>query len=167
MSNGISENPYLEQEVLSASPAKLRYLLLDRAMSLTDVVDTLWKSNQHFESIQWLIRIREILNELLSGVTDREMELSRQISDLYIFLINMLTRVETSRDPQQLADLRGILAMERDTWLQFVNLEHASRNGSQLTQSPPHSSPSPHMPFLGGYSDPSTFTSSDGFSLDA
>jgi flagellin-specific chaperone FliS len=140
---------------------------LDKATSLTDVVATLWNSNQHFDSIQWLIRIREILNELLNGVTDREMDLSRQISDLYIFLINMLTRVETSRDPKQLGELRELLAMERDTWLQFVNLEQASRNGNQLTQSPPHTSPSPHMPFLGGYNDPSTYTSSDGFSLDA
>ncbi len=35
------ENPYLEQEVFSASPAKLRWLLINKGLQLTRIIEQL------------------------------------------------------------------------------------------------------------------------------
>lgn len=151
MSTGFSNNPYLEQEVFSASPAKLRYMLLDKATTLVAIVDQLWAAGDHFQAVQWTIRIREILSELLSGVTDTEMELSRKIADIYVFLINMLTRLEASHNREELAKFRMILEMERDTWLQFVKQEsQAQQRAIYSTPIPPaHFSPYPNHGSMG------------------
>lgn len=158
MSTGFSDNPYLEQEVLSATPAKLRYLLLDKATSLVAVVDQLWAAGDHFQAVQWTIRIRDILTELLNGVTDQQMELSRKISDLYIFLIRMLTQLEASKSREKLAEFRSILESERETWLQYVRLENAAQQRSVA------STPIPPT-YSSSYSEHGSFGSS-GFSLE-
>lgn len=151
MSTGFPNNPYLEQEVLSATPAKLRYMLLDKATSLVAIVDQLWAAGDHFQAVQWTIRIREILSELLSGVTDTEMELSRKIADLYIFLIRMLTQLEASHSREELAEFRSILESERETWLQFVRKEAmASQRSAYSAPIPPaHFSPYPNSGSMG------------------
>lgn len=151
MSSGFANNPYLEQEVLSASPAKLRYMLLDKATSLIAIVDQLWAAGDHFQAVQWTIRVREILSELLNGVTDTEMELSRRIADLYIFLINMLTRLEASHSREELAEFRSILEMERETWQQFVRQEVlAQQRAAYAPPIPPaHFSPYPNSGSMG------------------
>jgi flagellar protein FliS len=159
MSSGFNGNPYLEQEVLSASPAKLRYMLLDKCTSLISIVDQLWAAGNHFQAVQWTIRIREILSELLSGVTDQEMELSRKISDLYIFLINMLTRLEAQPSREELAEFRSILELERETWLQYVRLEStANQRSSYATAIPPATS--------GGYAGSNFSSGSTDFNLE-
>lgn len=150
MSAGFTNNPYLEQEVLSASPAKLRYMLLDRATALVGIVDQLWAAGDHFQAVQWTIRVREILNELLNGVTDTEMELSRKISDIYLFLINLLTKLEISRSREQLAEFRSILELERETWLQYVRKEALAKQQSSYAAIPPaHFTPYPNNGALG------------------
>lgn len=151
MSSGFANNPYLEQEVLSASPAKLRYMLLDKATSLIAIVDQLWAAGDHFQAVQWTIRVREILSELLNGVTDTEMELSRRIADLYIFLINMLTRLEASHSREELAEFRSILEMERETWQQFVRQEALAQQRSAYAPpiTPTHFSPYPNSGLMG------------------
>jgi flagellar protein FliS len=151
MSTGFSNNSYLEQEVLSASPAKLRYLLLDKANTLVAIVDQLWSTGDHFQAVQWTIRIREILSELLSGITDTEMELSRKIADIYVFLINMLTRLETNHSREELAEFRSILEMERETWLQFVKQEANAQQRASYSPaiSPAHSFAYPNHGSMG------------------
>lgn len=170
MSTGYIDNPYLEQEVLSASPAKLRYLLIDKAYSLCGVVDQLWKNGDHLIADQWLLRIRDILTELLSGVTDREMPLSKNVSDIYIFMINLLTKTENSRDPKLLADLRSILEIERETWQLFCRNEVNQTLGTSTASNAPAIPPSVmnSSATLGGYTSsgsPQLFGSS-GFSLE-
>lgn len=169
MSTGYIDNPYLEQEVLSASPAKLRYLLIDKAYSLCGLVDQLWKNGDHLIADQWLLRIRDILTELLSGVTDREMPLSNSVSDIYIFMINLLTKTEKSRDTKMLADLRSILEIERETWQLFCRNEANNTLGTLTGPSfAPTASTANSSATLGGYTSsgsPQLFGSS-GFSLE-
>lgn len=109
------QNPYLEQEVLSASPARLRWLLLDRATGLCGVVNQHWKQGQNELAAQWLLRIREILGELLAGVRSTD-QLSRQIADIYVFSLQLLTAAQLERSFAKIEQLQGILEIERETW---------------------------------------------------
>lgn len=108
-------NAYLEQEVLSASPAKLRWLLIDKAAKLSQIVGELWNSGERDLGDQWALRLREILNELLSGVQS-DTPVAQQVCDLYIFQLKLLTEAELGRDFAKLDQLRGILEIEAETW---------------------------------------------------
>lgn len=133
-----SANLYLEQEVLTASPAKLRWLLLQKSVHLCDAVGELWRAGDTATGDQWSLRLREILTELLSGIQAKD-ELAKQVSDLYVFMIQQLTRAEKSRDLAVLGDLRGLLEIETETW-RLVQQNFADARGTVVT---PPLEPSP------------------------
>lgn len=149
------ENPYLQQEVNSASPYRLRWMLIQRAEELCGAVESMWSQGNEQEAAQWLLRIRDILGELLSGVQDRENPVSQSVSDFYIFLVQLLGRVEADQDLEQLQTLRGLLQIEAETWRQVVERFQGGQNPStdvqdvQFAQS--QNTPSIPPPIMGGY----------------
>jgi flagellar protein FliS len=118
---------FLLQEIESASPAKLRFLLLQKAHGLCLVVSDLWKGNRHNDAEQWVIRIQDIVTELLSGVVDPQHELARITSDLYVFLSKLVVAVMIERDVEALQNVTEILEIEMETWAMFVRQESADR----------------------------------------
>ena len=119
----IDNDAFLRQEVESASPAKLRWLLLQKAHGLTISVRDLWLQGNADEAKQWVILIQEIFTELLEGIVDPKNELAKQQSDLFIFLIKMLVISGQTQDVQTLESLTGILQIEKDTWEMFARRE--------------------------------------------
>ena len=107
---------FLRQEVESATPAKLRWLLLQKAHGLTEIVRDQWQKGQVSESRQWVIRIQEIFGELLDGIVDPKHELAKQQSDLIIFLLKLVVLADQTQDLQALNSVREILEIEKDTW---------------------------------------------------
>ncbi|MCU0707060.1 MAG: flagellar protein FliS [Pirellula sp.] len=114
---------FLQQEVASATPAKLHWLLLRRAHSLSVAIQGLWEKQDYQGAQQWLILVREILTELLAGIVDPNHPLARQQSDLYIFLSALLASAEQGRDTAALKDLREILEIEMISWEMLVRRE--------------------------------------------
>jgi flagellar protein FliS len=128
-------NPYLEQEVLSASPAKLRWLLIDKSIKLSQVVAELWRTEDFALADQWSLRLREILNELLGGIHGQD-AIARQVADLYVFKIKLLTEAEQTHDVAKLGQLRGLLEIEAETWMQ-VQLKLAQSPSAHAAPPPP------------------------------
>ena len=145
-------NPYLQQEVLSASPARLRWMLIARAAELCGFVDQLWSNGQVALGNQWLLRIREILGELLDGVKDSQNPLSTPICDFYLFLLQVTLEVDKHQDRERLKVLAELLAIEAETWRLVV--DKAARDAA--TSSPAEllfpSLSSSLDPSLGGFS---------------
>ncbi len=108
-------SPYLEQEVLNASPAKLRWLLINKAVQLTRVAKQLMADNNP-EATQWSLWLRDVLNELLAAVHGTD-ELAKRVTDLYIFMLKLLTEAERDRKPEQLGELQALLEIEAETWM--------------------------------------------------
>lgn len=119
----IDPDAFLRQEVASASPAKLRWLLLRKAHGLTLVIRDLWSKGEAFQAKQWVILIQDIFTELLSGVVDSKHELAKQQSDLYVFLSKLIVLADQNQDVHSLDSLTEILEIERDTWEMFVRRE--------------------------------------------
>lgn len=134
-------NPYLQQEVMTASPIRLRWMLIQRAEELCDLVQLLWNDGETAKGMQWLIRIREILGELLNGVTDAENPLGKSVADFYVFLIQLVTEVEQSHSSERLATLKELLLIEKETWRQVVEKTESEQvsPGAPL-QDPSHGS---------------------------
>jgi flagellar protein FliS len=121
---------FLRQEVESASPAKLRFLLLQKAHGLSLVVAELWKQQKQDEADQWVLRIQDIVTELLSGVVDPKHELAQITSDLYVFLSKLLAAVLIERDVEALQNVSEIFEIEMETWGMFVRKEAINQNAA-------------------------------------
>lgn len=124
----IDPDAFLRQEVESASPAKLRWLLIRKAIGLCQAVEQLWSDGRTAEAGQWLLRVREILGELLAGVTDSKNPVSKQVTDLYIFLLSSLSKAEISQNPTELQNVVDVLQIELGTWDLYVQRESQSSN---------------------------------------
>jgi flagellin-specific chaperone FliS len=157
-------NPYLQQEVLTASPVRLRWMLITRAKELCEGVETLWRLGQAALGDQWSLRIREILGELLSGVTDGN-PASTQVSDFYLFLLKTLSEVEQSRDLTHLVTLRELLGYEADTW-QLLLQKNTSEAGEKPTPLAAPVRTHQPAPISSNYRDSDDFSSGSSFSLD-
>lgn len=112
----IDQEAFLRQEVESASPAKLRWLLLQKAHGLTYVIRDMWSKGQSFEARQWVIRIQDILTEVLEGIVDPKHALAQQQSDLYVFLSKLIVLADQAQDIATLDSFREILEIEKETW---------------------------------------------------
>ena len=116
----MNADTFLEMDVLASSPARLRLLLIQKACGLCDVIQQAWQSQKIAEAASWLLRLNDILSELLSGVTDKNNPAAKSISDLYVYMSQLLNRVEQSRSDEELVNLKSILQIELDTWRLFV-----------------------------------------------
>lgn len=136
------ENPYLEQEVFSASPAKLRWLLINKGLQLTRMIEALWEQNDTGAG-QYTVWLRDVLNELLSAVHGQD-ALAKKVSDLYIFMAKLLTSAEQKNSLDEIRQLRSLLEIEAETW----QMVQQAQSGSAPIAAP------------------ITLTSSEGFSLE-
>ncbi len=161
-------NPYLQQEVLSASPIRLRWMLITRAKELCEGVESLWNDGQTNLGDQWALRIREILGELLAGVSDGN-PASQKVADFYTFLLAKLATVQQSRDIELLRTLHDLLAYEADTW-QLLLDKSPNENAVEMPAAKPTYAPPLHShlpaPISNSYDDLGDFSAGSSFSLD-
>jgi flagellin-specific chaperone FliS len=137
---------FLKQEVESASPARLRWLLLRKAVSLTEGIEHLLAEGRKNEVSQWWLRIQEILVELLDGVTDRSNPAAEATADLYVFLLKTSRELLTHYQAKLAKDFLEILKMEQQTWELFLSQQNPGPSGDP----PPgrnSSTPATHLPF--------------------
>ncbi len=130
----IDTDAFLRQEVESASPAKLRWLLLQKAHGLALSVRDLWLQGKPQEAAQWLILTQDIFSELLEGIVDPKHELAKQQSDLFVFLTKLLILAGQKQDVQTLQSVTEILEIEKDTWEMLVRRETAAFASAQPQQ---------------------------------
>ncbi len=124
-----SINPYLQQEVLSASQIRLRWMLINKAVELCEAVGSLWKDGQDQIGDQWSLRLRDVLGELLSGVVEGN-PLSKTVADFYIFTLKEMFAIESKRDVTRLGRLRDLLAYEAETWRMVMEKEAKGETAS-------------------------------------
>lgn len=156
-------NPYLQQEVLTASPVRLRWMLITRAKDLCEGVESLWRDGENLIGDQWSLRVRDILGELLAGVTNAN-PASSQVSDFYLFLLKMLSEAEQTRDLKRLRTLRDLLAYEADTWQLLMEKNSVEESAPPVQVTTPLRT---HLPApITSFEDSDDFTSDSSFSLD-
>ncbi|HUE74697.1 MAG TPA: flagellar export chaperone FliS [Pirellulaceae bacterium] len=128
---------YLQTQVLTASPQRLRLMLIERALREIELTERHWDEHQPEQALESLIRCRDIISELIAGIRQGESPLAQKVLGLYLFLFQALTEAQLSRDPSKLAIVRRILTSERDTWQQvcqqLAEVSTAVAAGGELT----------------------------------
>ena len=115
-----SSESYLESMVNTASPARLRLLLIERAIDVAGTLASTWRNGKELGSNQHSLKLLELLNELLSGVvggpSQEQQEVCHKVSDLYVFLTQHLMRAEEASDTDAIIQISTILQTEAETW---------------------------------------------------
>jgi flagellar protein FliS len=111
-----SSQQYLESQVMTATPQKLRLLLIEGAIRYAHQTLELWEVGQQEQAIMALIRCRAIVGELLSGIQIEQSDLTRKVAAVYLYLFRSLTEAQLKRDQQRVQDTINVLEVERETW---------------------------------------------------
>lgn len=122
-----ANDQYLQNTVLSASPARLRLMLLDRSVALVEAILDHRRRDAQTLTDERTLSLRDILGELLSGVTRDSNDLTVRIADLYVFLLQELTRAEQEPGLERIESIGKILRIEQETWRQVCEAA-AKRN---------------------------------------
>jgi len=126
-----SGDTYLESMIATASPARLRLMLIEKSVEVARHLADVWRqkpgsrgTNEHS------LKLLELLSELLSGITDDQVEVCRTVADLYVFLCQHLIAAEKNGDATMIDEIRLVLETEAETW-RMVCAKEGGKNASQ------------------------------------
>lgn len=136
-------NSYLENEVLSATPQKLRLMLIDGAIRFARQAIAEWEAKRLDAAAQSLTRARAIVAELLAAVRrdrgeceqivdhyrhetalsaqersrriDALQQIGRATAGIYLFLFRELTEAGLHQNREKVMAAIGVLEVERET----------------------------------------------------
>jgi flagellar secretion chaperone FliS len=107
---------YLETEVATATPQRLRLMLIEAALRRARQAEAALAAANQDEASAALVRCREIVGELIAGIQPERLPVARAVLGLHVYLLSTLTEIGQSGDAQQLAAAIRVLEEERQTW---------------------------------------------------
>jgi flagellar protein FliS len=134
---------YLSHEVLSASPQKLRKLLLDGAIRFANQTIMHWQACDFESGLESTNRARDILIELL--VTIQETPENKPIIDLYRFLNREINIASFERSQERLQQIIRVLTVEQETWEMVCATVQGKASPSGGVPPSPECVPIPHF----------------------
>lgn len=110
---------YLKQSVLTASPAELVVMLFEACIKNLKRAEICLIDNQDYSATHmYFVNAQDIIMELVNCL-DTSIELSKQLLDIYDFLLRTIREMNMKKDLKQLPDVLDILTSMRDTWQQI------------------------------------------------
>lgn len=117
-----SENPYLRDAVMTATPEQLQLMLYDGAIRFSLQARDAVENSEHETSFEKLTRAQHIILEMQNGLNhDANPELCKRVSSIYNFLYNKLIDASVNRSTQAIDDAVRVLRIERETWQILVD----------------------------------------------
>lgn len=108
---------YLESQVRTATPQRLRLMLIDGALRFAHQALAKWDGGQlSQEAYEALVRCRDIVTELHGSIRQDQAHIARDVAAIYEFLFRLLAEAPSHQDPQRVHDVIRVLQQERETW---------------------------------------------------
>jgi flagellar protein FliS len=134
---------------MTATPQKLRLMLIEGAIRFARKTIQHWEASENDQALESIIRCRNIVSELLSSVRVAESELTKQVASLYLFVFQHLTQAQLRRDAKLVEEAIGILEIERGTWRQLCEeMPHAPVPTERHIAAGPHEIIAPTIAFV-------------------
>lgn len=151
MSNTAAQQ-YLTQQIMTASPAMLVFMLYDKAINClreavraieANDVEARWRAN---------VRAMEIISHLQSTLDmEKGGDVSKNLDQLYTYMMSRLPKIDMRNDPQPARDVIGLLEPLRNSWRELANqgdkpMREAARISAELAAAAPavQTAPSPY-----------------------
>lgn len=121
---------YLEAQVRTATPQRLRLMLIEGALRFARQSLALWDDERQREArFDALARCRNIVSELYATIKTEGFPVAAQVKAIYLFLFQQLANASLAKDPEKVRDVVGVLEAERETWQQLCEI---------MPEPPPH-----------------------------
>lgn len=110
---------YLEAQVRTATPQRLRLMLIDGALRFARQTLALWDDpQQRGVCREALGRCRDIVHELYAAIRADQCPAGKTVKAVYLFLYQQLASASLTHDRQKVRDVISVLEEERETWRQ-------------------------------------------------
>jgi flagellar protein FliS len=131
-----SDNPYLRDAVLTASPEQLQLMLYDGCIRFALQGRDALERKDYEKSYDRLTRAQHIIIEMRNGLNhDVNPELCDRVASVYGFLYRKLIDACVNRDVQAIDDALKVLRIERETWHLLVEKVNKARQAGADTPS--------------------------------
>ncbi len=112
----MQHSSYLESKVLTAPPQRLHLMLIEGAIRFGRQAEEALRRGDEAAAAAPLLRVIDIVGELLAGVREKKSELNTTVADLYWFLFRRVSEAKINADAAALAEALRLLEYERQTW---------------------------------------------------
>jgi flagellar protein FliS len=126
----MQQTSYLEAKIKTASPPRLHLMLIEGAIRFGRQAEEARQNGDTLGSSSALLRVIDILGELVAGVRKQKSDLNSQIADLYWFLFRRTSEAKINGDGAALAEVLQLLEYERQTWQQLCDKLNGDKSGS-------------------------------------
>src|SRR6187401_3644742 len=96
---------YFETKVLTASPQRLHLMLIEGAIRFGQQASEPLERGDQVAAAGPLLRMIDIVAELLAGVRNNQTELNQKIAQVYMFLFCRISEAKINADPKALAEV--------------------------------------------------------------
>ena len=117
--NHHARDTYLETQIATATPQKLRLIVIEAALRFAQRTAELWTEDQDAEALETLIRCRTAVSELIAGVRAADSPLAQRVLEIYLFVFRTLSLAQQERSIERLNEVIAILEEDRLTWQQL------------------------------------------------
>ena len=107
---------YLESKLLTAPPQRLQLMLIEGAIRFGRQAEEALRRGEPTAAAAPLLRVIDIVGELLAGAREKDSELNQRVADLYLFLFRRVSEAKINNDATALAEVLRLLEYERETW---------------------------------------------------
>jgi flagellar protein FliS len=107
---------YLESKVLAAPAHRLHLMLIEGAIRFGRQAEELLRQGETVAAAPPLLRVVDIVGEMLAGVRERKTEINRKLTELYWYLFRRVSEAKLHSDAEKLAEALQLLEVERQTW---------------------------------------------------
>ena len=165
-----ARDAYLETQILTATPQRLRLMLIDGAMRKINAAIAAFENGDEQKAITDIGQCRDIVAELIAGIDPEQTPVAKQVLAVYAFLYSTLVDAQFGRKASLLPEALRVLAEEQKTWQavceqmpeRLTPIVHGSHEGEELAPQRVAET------WSAGYSSsPSVQQRESAFSLDA
>lgn len=117
---------YKQNTVFTATPEELTLMLYDGAIKFINIGKICIQNGEVQKAHEAIIRTQDIITELISSL-DMKYEISKNLKDLYDFMMNRLIDANIRKSLQPLDEVLGLMTELRDTWKEAVKEVKKSR----------------------------------------
>lgn len=112
-------NQYKQNSVLTATPEELTLMLFDGAIKFMNISKFNIENKDTAKAHTSLMRAQDIVLELNYSL-DMSYEISKELRELYDFVISKLIDANINKDPKSIDEALVIITGMRDTWKEVM-----------------------------------------------
>jgi flagellar protein FliS len=109
---------YLETQVMTATPQRLRLMLIEGAMRFANQTLQLWEQGDYDAALEPMDRCRAVVAELMASIKSDHSDVARAVLGNYLFIFRELTESTISKECDRLRGILNVLEIEQQTWQQ-------------------------------------------------